>query len=401
MTSRAGIAGALLALSAACARSTPPPVPEPMPAPVDTVAAVPAPDTTPAPPVAVRSRLWPERVSFAFTGDINLGTTTLEAGIPPDGGRALLAAARPHLTGDFVVGNLEGVFADSGVSEKCIDRQALARLRRAGREPKEPPVRENCYAFRTPTSLAVRLSEAGFTHLNLANNHSGDLGPAGRTSTRSVLDSLGLVHYGPIGRIAIDSLRRGDSVSVVALVGFTTYPFAYNLLDIARSAEVVDSVRREVDVLIVTFHGGGEGAKAVHTGTGPEFLGSEPRGDLRRWARAVIDAGADAVIGHGPHVLRGVEFHRGKPIAYSLGNFATYRGFNVEGVRGLTGVLQLTLSGRGGFQGARFVPMTQGPRRGPAPDPTAAALALLRRLSAEDFGPTAARITADGDILPP
>ena len=401
MTPRAGIAGALLALSAACARPAPPPAPEPMPARVDTIAAVPAPDTTPVPPVAMRPRLWPESVSFAFTGDINLGTTTLPGGIPPDGGHALLAAARPHLTGDFVVGNLEGVFADSGVSEKCIDRQALARLRRAGREPKEPPVRENCYAFRTPTSLAGRLSEAGFTHLNLANNHSGDLGPAGRASTRSVLDSLGLRHYGPIGRIAVDSVRRGDSVSVVALVGFTTYPFAYNLLDIARSAEVVDSVRREVDVLIVTFHGGGEGAKAVHTGDGPEFLGSEPRGDLRRWARAVIDAGADAVIGHGPHVLRGVEFHRGKPIAYSLGNFATYRGFNVEGVRGLTGVLQLTLSGRGEFQDARFVPMTQGPRRGPAPDPDTAALALLRRLSAEDFGPTAARIAADGAILPP
>lgn len=401
MTLRAGRAGILLALSAACARPAPPPVPEPVPAPVDTVVAVPAPDTTPAPPVAVRSRLWPETVSFAFTGDINLGTTTLPAGIPPDGGRAILAAARPHLTGDFVVGNLEGVFADSGVSEKCVDRQALARLRRAGREPKEPPVRENCYAFRTPTNLAGRLSEAGFTHLNLANNHSGDLGPAGRASTRAILDSLGLVHYGPIGRIAVDTVRRGDSVSVVALVGFTTYPFAYNLLDIARSAEVVDSVRREVDVLVVTFHGGGEGAKAVHTGDGPEFLGTEPRGDLRRWARAVIDAGADAVIGHGPHVLRGIEFHRGRPIAYSLGNFATYRGFNVEGVRGLTGVLQLTLSGQGAFRGARFVPMTQGPRRGPAPDPDAAAVALLRRLSAEDFGPSAARIAADGAILPP
>lgn len=401
MSARAGLGCALLALSAACARPTAPPVPEPVPARVDTVAAVPAPDPTQTPPEPERARLWPESVSFSFTGDINLGTTTLPAGIPPEGGRALLAAARPHLTGDFVVGNLEGVFADSGVSEKCIDRQALARLRRAGREPKDPPVRENCYAFRTPTHLAGRLSEAGFTHLNLANNHSGDLGPAGRASTRSVLDSLGLAHYGPIGRIAVDSVRRGDSVSVVALVGFTTYPFAYNLLDIARSAEVVDSLRRGVDVLVVTFHGGGEGAKAVRTGDGPEFLGSEPRGDLRRWARAVIDAGADAVVGHGPHVLRGVEFYRGKPIAYSLGNFATYRGFNVDGVRGLTGVLQLTLSGQGEFRSARFVAMTQAPRRGPAPDPDAAALALLRRLSAEDFGATAARIAPDGSILPP
>jgi hypothetical protein len=361
---------------------------------------VPAPDTAASAP-AERPRLWPDEVTFAFTGDINLGTTTLPGGIPPQEGRGLLDAARPHLTGDLVVGNLEGVFADSGVSEKCIDRQALARLRRAGREPDEPPVRANCYAFRTPTNLAARLRDAGFTHLNLANNHSGDLGPAGRATTLAVLDSLGLAHYGPLGSIAVDTIRRGDSISVVALVGFTTYPFAYNLLDIERSAAVVDSVRKSVDVIVVTFHGGAEGAKAVTTADGPEFLGSEPRGDLRRWARAVLDAGADAVVGHGPHVLRGIEFHRGRPIAYSLGNFATYRGFNVEGVRGLTGVLQLKLSGRGEFLGARFVPMKQPPRQGPVPDPDAAAIALLRRLSQEDFGAGAARIAADGAILPP
>jgi Putative enzyme of poly-gamma-glutamate biosynthesis (capsule formation) len=51
--------------------------------------------------------------------------------------------------------------------------------------------------------------------------------------------------------------------------------------------------------------------------------------------------GADAVVGHGPHVLRGIEFYRGRPIVYSLGNFLTYRGFNLEGALGVTGVLQL------------------------------------------------------------
>lgn len=403
MMLRAQVGLALLVMLGACARPVPPPAvpaPAPEPARADTAPALPAPDTAAVAP-AEPARLWPESVTFAFTGDINLGTTTLPGGIPAQDGRGLLDAARPHLAGDFVVGNLEGVFADSGVSEKCIDRQALARLRRAGREPKEPPVRANCYAFRTPTALAARLREAGFTHLNLANNHSGDLGAAGRTSTRAILDSLGLEHYGPLGSIAVDTVRRGDSMSVVALVGFTTYPFAYNLLDIERSAAVVDSVRPLVDILVVTFHGGGEGAAAVRTGTGPEFLGSEPRGDLRRWARAVIDAGADAVVGHGPHVLRGVEFHRGRPIAYSLGNFATYRGFNVQGVRGLTGVLRLDFSGEGSLVGAHFVPMKQAPRQGPEPDPDRAALDLLRRLSAEDFGAGAARIGEDGSILPP
>ena len=95
-----------------------------------------------------------------------------------------------------------------------------------------------------------------------------------------------------------------------------------------------------------------------------ESLGSEPRGDLRRWARAVIDAGADAVVGHGPHVLRGIEFYRGRPIAYSLGNFLTYRGFNLSGPLGVTGVLQLEFDADRKLAAARFVPMVQRPPAG-------------------------------------
>ena len=198
-----------------------------------------------------------------------------------------------------------------------------------------------CYAFLTPAALAPRLAEAGFTHLNLANNHSNDFGPPGRSSTDSAFQALGIRLYGPLGDIAIDSVRHGDSLTVVGLIGFTTYPFAYDLLDIERSAAVVDSLRPLVDLLFVTFHGGAEGIGALHTGEVAESLGPEPRGELRRWAHAVIDAGADAVIGHGPHVLRGIEFYRGIPIFYSLGNFLTYRGFNLKGPLGITAVLQL------------------------------------------------------------
>ena len=115
----------------------------------------------------------------------------------------------------------------------------------------------------------------------------------------------------------------------------------------------------------------------------------------------MIDAGADAVVGHGPHVLRGIEFYRGRPIAYSLGNFLTYRGFNLEGPLGITGVLQLVFAPDRRLRSARLVPLVQRPLEGPAPDPDARALELVRRLSREDFGPTAAQITEDGAVLPP
>jgi capsule synthesis protein PGA_cap len=340
---------------------------------------------------------------MAFVGDINLGTATLPDGVPPNDGRGLLDRARPALSGDLVVGNFEGVLADSGTSSKCLMRAPRIKRRpRHGQSPADTLIaRPNCYAFRTPISLAGRLVEAGFTHLNLANNHANDLGPAGRASTERTLDSLGITFYGPLSHIVLDTVRRGDSVTTVGIIGFTTYPFAYDLLDIERSAAVVDSIRPQVDLLIVTFHGGAEGARALRTGEAAESLGSEPRGDLRRWARAVIDAGADAVIGHGPHVLRGMEFYRGHLIAYSLGNFLTYRGFNLEGPLGVTGVLQIEFTGLAALRRARLVPMVQIPQQGPAPDPERSALQLIRRLSEQDFGATAARIGPKGEIVPP
>jgi hypothetical protein len=354
----------------------------------------------PAPPPRLHAP-----VSLAFVGDINLGTETLPDGVPPDSGRGLLDRARPSLIGDLVVGNFEGVLADTGTSTKCLVAPARRRSRKKPVRPAtsdpRPATRRNCYAFRTPTMLAPRLTEAGFTHMNLANNHANDLGPAGRQSTEAVLRGLGVRLYGPVGQITVDTIKRGDGLTTVALVGFTTYPYAYNLLDIERSAAVVDSIRPLVDLLLVTFHGGAEGVKALHTGEAAESLGNEPRGDLRRWARAVVDAGADAVIGHGPHVLRGIEFYRNRLIAYSLGNFATYRGFNLTGPLGITAVLQLEFSGDRNLHAARLVPMMQLPRQGPSPDPDSTAIHLIRRLSREDFGPTGAVITDSGEILPP
>ena len=431
-----------IVLLSACSHAPPPAATPPPARSPDTARARRPSEPTPpqvALPLAKPARIY-NPVRLSFVGDINLGTSTLLDGIPPDTGRGLLDRARPALTGDLVVGNFEGVLADSGTTFKCgkagkhvevrpsqFARVASDSTPRVHRPPsidtttlmpgkpkptakpkpktakseKTKPRPAGCYAFLTPVALAPRLVEAGFTHLNLANNHTNDFGSDGRASTDSVLRGLGIRLYGPTEQIAIDSIHRGDSLTVVALVGFTTYPFAYDLLDIERSAAVVDSVRRLADVLVVTFHGGSEGMQALHVSETAESLGTEPRGELRRWARAVIDAGADAVIGHGPHVLRGIEFYRNKPIVYSLGNFLTYRGFNLNGPLGITGVLQLEFGADRALHRARLVPMIQYPREGPLPDSTGTAVELVRRLSLEDFGASAARLSENGEILPP
>jgi hypothetical protein len=235
----------------------------------------------------------------------------------------------------------------------------------------------------------------------LANNHSHDYGIAGRISTEETLKALGLRVYGPAGQFSIDTVRSGDSLTIVGLIGFSTYPSAPNLLDLTASAAIVDSISRLVDLVVVTFHGGAEGTGALNVARGPEYLGREPRGDLRQWARVVIDAGADLVVGHGPHVLRGIEFYHERPIVYSLGNFLTYRGFNLAGPLGVTAILGVELSGDGTFRSATLHPLVQRPREGPSPDPSRGALRLVDRLSRDDFGTDAARIGPDGTILPP
>ena len=89
------------------------------------------------------------------------------------------------------------------------------------------------------------------------------------------------------------------------------------------------------DIVIVSFHGGAEGSKALHVPYGQETFYGENRGHLREFTHTVIDAGADLVWGHGPHVLRGMEVYKDRLIAYSLGNFATYGRFNTRGQQGL------------------------------------------------------------------
>jgi hypothetical protein len=333
--------------------------------------------------LAAQSVHSPFPLRLVFTGDINLGTRTLEEGIPPDSGRRLFARVDSLLKGHLVIGNFEGVLSDSGESAKCA------------------PKSTRCYAFATPSWLAPRLKEAGFTHLNLANNHANDYGLDARNQTESIIRNLGLTPYGPLDMLAITPVERDGGYMLVGIVGFATYPHAYNLLDLTGSAAVVSQMRPLVDILIVTFHGGKEGAAAVRTPSAPEFLAKEPRGNLRKWARTVIDAGADAVIGHGPHVLRGVEFYHGRPVFYSLGNFVTYKGFNLEGPLGLTTALQLDLDATGGFVAARMPALIQRPDSGTAPDTLRRATALLRKITRLDFPGTGAKFADDGQVTSP
>jgi len=338
------------------------------------------PERSEAASAAERSR----GITIAAVGDVMLGTTFPdETGglLPPEDGKSLLAEVTPILSAaDLAFANLEGPLADGGTSEKCA---------------RSKPGR--CWAFRVPTRYAAHLARAGFDVVSVANNHAGDFGEEGRASTRRALDAVGIRHAGGPGEAALLEVR-GTRVAVLA---FATSAGTNDLRDLDAARRMVEEAKAGADLVIVSMHAGAEGADRQHVPPGPEEFLGENRGDVRAFAHAVVDAGAALVIGHGPHVVRGMEVYRGRLIAYSLGNFATYGGMNLAGPNGLSLVLEARLAPDGAFAGGRIHSARQERPGGPHLDPAGAVIPVVRRLSQEDFGAAAAQVADDGALAPP
>ncbi len=326
---------------------------------------------TPAPPrPKPKPRFPPGVVSIVATGDIVMGSTP---NLPADSGRSFFADVQADLAGDVVLGNLEGTLSTGGGS-KCG----------AGST--------NCFAFQTPPSYAQRLVQAGFTVMNLANNHAYDFGQDGLRQTLAALDRVGLAHTGRPGQVTVQKV----GAIRVGLVGFASYPWAASLTDIAAAKRLVRRAARASEVVVVSMHAGAEGSDRQHVRNGTEIFLGENRGDVKRFSRAVVDAGADLVVGHGPHVLRGMEWYKGRLIAYSLGNFGGYKVFALGGPLSTSGILRVILRGDGTFDTGRLVATRLAGAGVPALDPSEAAHGVVRTLSRQDFGERAVKVSRDG-----
>lgn len=239
-----------------------------------------------------------EEIVVNFVGDIMLagsGTATFER-LGYD--YPFSATAGELRRGDLAVGNLESPIA-SGGSEFAAKR----------------------YRFRAKPAAAPALKRAGFTVLTLANNHMMDYGDGGLRETLEHLDSHGIAYTG--AGASLGEARREATVRVkgkrIAFLAYSlTYPeefFAGNGragtapgYDV-HCREDIARARKGADYVVVSFHWGAERADA-------------PKPYQVSAARRAIDAGADVVVGHHPHVLQGIEHYRGGVIFYSLGNFA-------------------------------------------------------------------------------
>lgn len=316
-------------------------------------------------------------------GDLMIGTAFPEGYLPPDGGASAFLGVLPLLVdADATFGNLEGPLCDTAEpSKKC-----------------RPDARPgSCYAFRTPRAYAHWYKDAGFDVLSTANNHASDFDELCRDQTEAALDELGILHSGRPGSIA----RWEHEGLRIALIGFHSAASAHDLTDLPTATALVRGLAAENDLVIVSFHGGAEGSKAQHVPNGPESFYGENRGDLRAFSRAVIDAGADLVLGHGPHVLRGMEGHQGRLIVYSLGNFSTYGRFNLSGPQGIGAVVEVTLARDGRFVSGRIFGTVQEGEGIPVMDAANQAADLVRVLSEQDFPGTGAKIAQDGSIALP
>lgn len=312
-------------------------------------------------------------LSIAWVGDITPGS---RYGLPPDGGRALFDGVRgPLRTAGLSLGNLEGTLSVDGTSKCGADGG-------------------DCFSFQAPPENAEALRWAGLDLLNLANNHAYDFGADGQAQTVAALDAHGLAYTGRPGEITV-LRRRGVRVAVV---GFAAYPWANDLRELDAVRDLVATAARRADLVVVLAHAGSEGLDRTSVPLGREVAFGEDRGDTRAFAHAAVDAGADLVLGSGPHVLRGMEHYKGRLIAYSLANFAGWKNFSTAGTFSLTALLTVRLSERGQLRGGQFTALRLSPEGVPAPDPSGEATALVNQLSEQDFGATGTRLLDDGSF---
>lgn len=326
--------------------------------------------------------LKPDTFSIAMTGDVMLGTNFPSPNYLPPGNNCYpLLDSIKHFIQDADIGfcNLEGGFAgESGNAKNCKD-------------PK------TCYVFRMPDEYVNCLVDAGFDLVSTANNHVNDFGYAGKVNTVKVLEQAGLHFAGFIDHPHTIFKQNGI---IIGFCAFSPNRGVMDLRNMDQAESIVHLLSDTCDIVIVSMHGGAEGFEHQHVTRQSEiFLGAD-RGNVYEFSHRMIDAGADIIIGHGPHVTRAMEIYNDRFIAYSLGNFATYSRFNISGPNGIAPLVKLTVDSNGKFLGGKIIPVFQSGEGGTRFDPNKRVIFKLQDLIRTDFPDNMLNIDNEGNINP-
>lgn len=327
----------------------------------------------------------PDTVTVVAVGDIMMGTIYPDRQYLPknDDCSPQLSEVKSILkSGDIVFGNLEGVLTDSNAGAKRC---------------KNPKI---CYIFGMPTSFVSCLTDAGFNLLSLANNHINDFGDLGRKSTIETLQQhninfAGLAGYCPSTTFELHGIRYG-------FTAFAPNKGTVDIKDIPSAMEIVRRLKNECDIVIVSFHAGAEGSKYQNVTRADETFIGENRGNVHEFAHSMIDAGADILLGHGPHVTRAIEIYKERFITYSMGNFCTYDRVNISGINGLAPIYKIYTDTRGKFLKAELISTNQVKYQPVHIDKEKRVLKIVKELTRRDFPEMDNIISIDneGVILP-
>lgn len=326
---------------------------------------------------AMRDTFLTERkIVITGVGDIMLGSSFPSSRfLPPHDNPFLLleSVADTLSSSDITFGNLEGSFLNNGVpAKKCRDTT-------------------KCYLFRMPEKYVSALTASGFDILSLANNHFGDFGLPARNRTKEILDSVG-IFYGGLSEYPW-SIFKKDSL-LYGFCAFAPNAGTVSINEMSKAGEIVRMLSDTCDIVIVSFHGGAEGAEFQHVPKTVELFYGEDRGDVHYFAHTMIDNGADVVFGHGPHVTRAIEVYKDRFISYSLGNFCTYGRFNLAGPNGIAPIVKISVDTTGRFLSGRIIPVFQPWPGGVKIDSNRRVISKIQELMAVDF-PDAVIIVSD------
>lgn len=319
-----------------------------------------------------------DTISIIGVGDIMPGTNYPSVRYLPYKNNCYpLLAQVKHILQDaeLTVGNLEGCLSDNApLVKRCKDST-------------------KCYAFRIPIKYANCLKDAGFDVLTIANNHSGDFGVLGRQTTVNTLDTLNIKHAGwikyPYTTFVKNNVKYG-------IASFAPNTGTVSINDMQNAKNIVKKLKQNADIVIVTFHGGAEGRKHQHITRKTETFYGENRGNVYKFARLVIDAGADVVFGHGPHVSRAIDIYKNRFIAYSLGNFCTYGRFNLSGANGIAPIVKIKINKNGEFVSGKIISAKQTGEGGTYLDNEKKAVKIIKTLTETDIPECELKIDNNG-----
>lgn len=322
-------------------------------------------------------------VTLTCVGDMVLGVNYPDNAplLPVHDGAHLFDDVRSYIAdADLALGNLECLLLDKGGEHRYV------------RDPKY------AFFFRSPERYVNHFLAAGFDFLSIGNNHLRDFGEIGVLSTMRVLDKAGIAYAGLKDRAEWSVVERdGVRYGICAFAPFEEMCDIHDF-DLLRSTIKTLRDQEHCDLVIVTHHGGAEGASASRVTRDDEWFGGGPRGNVYDFSHVAVDAGADLVFGHGPHVVRGMELYKGKLIAYSLGNFCTPYMMNIKGKCGYAPLLRVRLSVGGEFLGGEIISARQTTRTGPRLDAERAVVNEIRMLSKLDFPESQLEILDDGTL---